>query len=230
LRGLTGFGAAMVFVPLASTIVGPPVAIGLMWTADLVPSLVLAARSIRSARWTEITTLVTGWLIGTPFGLMLLRWLDPVTVRWAICLVLLAALPLLAAGWSYPGRPTVRLALATGILAGLAGGLTGMSGPPIVLMWLAAAAATAANVRDNLNLFFLVTTLVNGVFLALWGVLTVPVARLGLMLFVPYVAGVISGALAFRYVSDRDYRRAAYAIIAAAALLALPLLDPLLRR
>ena len=44
-RGFTGFGFAMVFMPLASVILGPVAALGLIWFIDLPFALPIAARS-----------------------------------------------------------------------------------------------------------------------------------------------------------------------------------------
>lgn len=229
-RGLTGFGAGMIFVPLASGMVGPIAAIGLIWTMDA-PNLVpVALGSARRAQWRESAILFVGWLVATPFGLWLLGWLDPLTVRWIVCCMILGVMGLLLAGWSYHGKPTPGLALATGLLAGITGGLTGLAGPPIVMLWLAAATASAMNVRDNINLFFLFTTMVNAVLLPWYGIITWAILKLGLMLSIPYCAGVAAGSLAFRYVSDGNYRRMAYLVIGVAALLAIPWLNSLLGR
>ena len=49
-RGFTGFGFAMVFMPLASIVIGPVAAVGLIWVIDLPFALPLAARSATSSR------------------------------------------------------------------------------------------------------------------------------------------------------------------------------------
>jgi hypothetical protein len=56
-----------------------------------------------------------------------------------------------------------------------------------------------------------------------------PSLALALLLGVPYLLGVGAGSYFFRAASDRMYRRVAYVIIALAALLSLPILDPILR-
>ncbi|HRJ70205.1 MAG TPA: sulfite exporter TauE/SafE family protein [Beijerinckiaceae bacterium] len=229
-RGLTGFGAGMIFVPLAGGLVGPQQAVALIWTMDAPNMVPVAFGSARRADWRESLWLFAGWLVSTPVGLWLLTRLDPLTVRWAVCILILCAMTLLIGGWSYRGRPSLALAIATGLVAGITGGLAGLSGPPIVMLWLAAAMATATNVRDNLNVFFLLTTVVNAVLLPAYGILTWPALRLGLLLALPYGLGVYAGTLAFRAVSDRNYRRAAYFVIGGAALLALPLMDRFLGR
>jgi uncharacterized membrane protein YfcA len=229
-RGLTGFGAGMIFVPLASGSVGPINAIGMIWIIDTPTMIAVAPGALRRGDWKQTGYLLAGWAISTPGALLLLRWLDPLTVRWIISAMILCAVTLLVGGWTYRGKPTPRLAFATGIASGIAGGLTGLSGPPIVMLWLAAAAASAMNVRDNLNLFFVLTTAVYMVLFPLYGILTWAVVRLGLLLAIPYGAGVIAGTLTFRTLGDRNYRRAAYIVIGIAALLALPWMDTVLGR
>jgi len=61
------------------------------------------------------------------------------------------------------------------------------------------------------------------------GLFTAQSIALSLTLGVPYIAGVGIGSRFFRGTSDQLYRRVAYAIVALAALLSLPLLDPILR-
>ena len=50
-RGFTGFGFAMVFMPLASVVLGPVAALGLIWFIDLPFALPIAARSARRLSW-----------------------------------------------------------------------------------------------------------------------------------------------------------------------------------
>lgn len=229
-RGLTGFGAGMIFVPIAGGLVGPVPAIGLLWTIDAPTVVPLGLRSIPRAQIREIAVLFGAWLISTPLGFWLLGWFEPITIRWIVCLMILSAMALLMSGWRFQGHPTPRLAAITGLIAGITGGLSGLPGPPIVMLWLAAAAATAHNLRDNINLFFLGTLGVYCVLLPWYGILTWEVVYLGLLLCLPYTAAIGLGTLAYNRLSARDYRRAAYIVIGSAALLALPLLDPLFGR
>lgn len=228
-RGLTGFGAGMIFIPLASGLIGPAAAIGAMWTIDQPTTLPIALRAIRRAQVREVAWLFAGWLVMTPIGIWLLKVLDKLTVRWIMCLMIFTVLALLMGGWRYKGKPSVGLAVVTGLIAGLIGGLTGLSGPPIVLLWLAAAASTAMNVRDNLNLFFLMNGAISGVIFTHQGILTWDVLGFGLLLMPIYAIGIVLGTKMFMRMGEADFRRAAYIVIAIAALLALPALDPWLR-
>lgn len=71
-RGFTGFGFAMIFMPLASLVIGPVAALGLIWVIDAPFALPLAARSARQAEWGEVIPLLIAATIALPAGLALL--------------------------------------------------------------------------------------------------------------------------------------------------------------
>src|SRR6478609_10621141 len=75
-RGFTGFGFAMVFMPLASMVLGPVAALGLIWFIDLPFALPIAARSSKNAEWSEILPLLLTATLALPAGIWLLIWLD----------------------------------------------------------------------------------------------------------------------------------------------------------
>jgi len=64
---------------------------------------------------------------------------------------------------------------------------------------------------------------------ALQGLFTAELVALALLLAIPFFVATAAGAYLFHGTSDLTYRRIAYAIIGAAALASLPLLDPWLR-
>ena len=77
--------------------------------------------------------------------------------------------------------------------------------------------------------FFMICGVVLVAAYAYEGLFTAQTLALSLLLGVFYLVGVGIGSLFFRGASDQLYRRVAYLIIALAALLSLPVLDPLLR-
>ena len=83
--------------------------------------------------------------------------------------------------------------------------------------------------RHNLMAYFALSSFVSGAVLAWNGVLTLAILRQAILLLIPYGLGILVGARAFHLASEALFRRAGYAIIAAAALLALPLFDRWLR-
>src|SRR5829696_8626272 len=110
-RGFTGFGFAMVFVPLAAVVVGPVVAVGLVWAIDAPFALPLAARVTRKAQWSEVLPLLVGASALLPVGVWLLTHLDPLLTRWIVACLILTAIAVLASGWRYHGQPSSHLSV-----------------------------------------------------------------------------------------------------------------------
>lgn len=228
-RGFTGFGFAMVFVPVAMIAVAPPVAVGMIWTIDLPCAVPLAVAAARRAKWREVVPLLIGSTLFVPLGAWFLTWLAPTTTRWVIASAVLVSLGALVSGWRYAGSPGTALSLAVGGVSGLANGLAGLSGMPLALFWLGSQRSEAAQIRANLMAYFGLSTVVSGVVFAVAGVLTLDTAIRSLPLIPAYGMGVWAGAWIFARASERAFRWIAYAVIAASALLALPALDPWLR-
>ena len=128
-RGFTGFGTAMVFIPVASLFLTPVSAIAALVVMDIFGPAPLLRRAWRAVDRAELGRLVLGGLIGIPLGTLALPALDPVAFRWGVSATSLTLLAVLASGWRYEGRPTARLMLAIGFAAGFLGGLAGLPGP-----------------------------------------------------------------------------------------------------
>ncbi|RDJ19873.1 sulfite exporter TauE/SafE family protein [Bosea caraganae] len=229
-RGFTGFGFAMVFMPLASLVIGPVAALGLIWVIDAPFALPLAARSAKRAEWSEVLPLLLTASLALPAGIALLTWLEPLTMRWLLAGLVLTAVALLASGWRYHGRPGIPLSLAVGSLSGLFNGLASLGGMPLAVFWLGAQRNDRHKTRANLQTYFGLSTTISGAVLFLKGIITMASALMALPLFAVYGAGLWIGTHGFRLASERTFRRIAYAVIFLSALVSLPLWDGLLGR
>ena len=85
-RGFSGFGAALIFVPLASTVVGPMVAAPLLLVTALVLAAGLIPNAWRIANRREVGTMLIGTLVGVPIGAMILARAEPIAIRWTIAI------------------------------------------------------------------------------------------------------------------------------------------------
>jgi uncharacterized protein len=229
-RGFTGFGFAMVFMPIASMAVGPVVALGLIWTVDAVFAFPIAAKSFRRADWFEVVPLMLAATITLPLGIALLTSLDPQVMRWLLAGVVLTALAILASGWRYHGRAGLKLSLGVGSISGLFNGMASLGGMPLAVFWLGAQRNDARQTRDNLQTYFALSTIVSGAFLWYKGILNAAILTQALPLLVPYGLGLLIGTRGFRIASETTFRRIAYIVILMSALVSLPLWDGLFRR
>jgi hypothetical protein len=228
MRGFVGFGAGMVFVPVAAAVVGPVAAVGLIWTIDAPVTFRLSVDAVRGARWDEIVPLVVGLLCGLPLGMLALTRMDPTAARWATAIFILASVVMLASGWRYRSQPTVPVTAAVGFVSGLSTGLVGLGGPFIALFWLGGL-SDAERIKQNLNAYFLVTTVTVGPAFLMRGIITLDLIRDAILLTVVYTATTLLGVFAFRHGGRGSYRGIALVIAAAAAVVGMPALDPWLR-
>src|ERR1700681_340623 len=131
-RGFSGFGSALIFMPLASSMAGarpvaaPPRLIDFVAAAPLVPN------AWKHADRKATSVMVTGALVGVPIGTYFLSRLEPVTTRWIISGFVFALLLLLLSGWRYRGKDHPALSVGIGGLSGFCSGLAQTGGPPLV--------------------------------------------------------------------------------------------------
>lgn len=229
-RGFTGFGFAMVFMPLASMVVGPVAALGLIFCIDMPFALPIAARNAKDAEWREVAPLLLTATLALPIGVWLLIWLDRETMRWILALLILAAVAVMASGWRYHGRPGIPLSLGVGVLSGLFNGMASIGGMPLAVFWLGAQRNDRHKTRANLQTFFGLSTVISGAILWRKGILTLTSLMMALPLMAVYGAGMWAGTYGFRIASDTTFRRIAYIVILLSALVSLPLWDGLVRR
>ncbi|MFF2320737.1 sulfite exporter TauE/SafE family protein [Agrobacterium sp. NPDC058088] len=227
-RGFSGFGAALIFIPLASAIVGPRVASAVLLVVDAVLTLGMIPPAFRMADRREVFTMAVGAFVGVPVGTMLLSKGDPLTLRWLISGVVVVLLVFLVSGWRYSGRPKTPLTLFTGLLAGLFSGAAQLGGPPVVAYWLGGA-LKGAFVRANVILYFAVSTVFSIASYFVGGLFTTDVFVFFLLALPFYGLGLYAGARLHGLADEAAFRRICYGLIAISAVIGLPLFDQLLK-
>jgi uncharacterized membrane protein YfcA len=227
-RGFSGFGSAMVYIPLMSMVYGPQVAVATFVVIDLVVGVFFVPQVWRKADYRQIVPLTITAILAAQFGTLILLYMDPSTLRWAISALVGLLVLVLASGWRYHGRPTLPVTLAVGSLSGFVGGAVQISGPPIILYWLGSSGA-AATVRANFIVYFSVFSAATVVIYALHGLLPPPVLALAIATGPFQIASMALGGRLFDLASEKTYRRVAYGIITASAVAGLPIWDSFLR-
>src|SRR4051795_10229545 len=131
-RGFSGFGSALIFMPLASSIAAPRLVAALLLVIDFVAAAPLLPDAWRKADRKATAVIVLGALVGVPVGTYFLSVLEPVTTRWIISCFVAALLLLLLSGWRYRGKDHAWLSVGIGSLSGFCSGLAQTGGPPLV--------------------------------------------------------------------------------------------------
>jgi uncharacterized protein len=227
-RGFSGFGSALIFMPLASSMAAPRLVAALLLIIDFVAAVPLAPNAWRHADRKATAVMVLGALVGVPIGTYFLSRLDPVTTRWIISAFVFALLLLLLSGWRYRGKEHPAISIGIGGLSGFCSGLAQTGGPPIVGYWLGRPVASMI-ARANILLFFGASDFFSVVSYSLTGLITMDAIRFSLLVGPVYGIGVWLGAALFGRASESIFRIICYVLIAAAVVIGLPALDGLLR-
>jgi len=226
-RGFSGFGSALIYVPLIAAIYEPRIATVSFAIMDYVCVLPYALRAFPQARWREVLPAFAAALVTVPLGTMMQNAADPVVLRWGMAVFVLTFVVLFAAGWRYPFKPSTLAATGAGALSGFAGGATQMSGPPAILYWLGSP-ENAAVIRANLLVFLILLGMTLLANYSWHGLMTANPIALAVLLWPAYIVALAVGARGFRGATDQSYRRVAYVIVALAALTSMPVFDRLL--
>ena len=223
-RGFSGFGTALVFLPIAGQILGPFEAVTTMIVMDAVGPLPNVPRALKVAHRRDVLRLSLGYAIVMPLGVWVLLNIGSDGFRYTVSTLALGLLAFLMLGIRYRGTLTRWLVYLIGGIAGLTGGAAGIAGPPVILFFMASC-HSAQVIRANILLFLFLTDI--ALLIAFWvtGQMVSAALLTGLALIPVYALANVAGAAIFRPEAERTYRAVAYLIIAASALSGLPLWD-----
>jgi hypothetical protein len=219
-RGFSGFGGAMVLVPILAATYSPRIAVPVLVLTDFILTLPLAWRARRQCVWHEIVPLTGGYAAALPAGLAVLVVADPTRLTRVTGLLVLAMAAAMALGLRREARAGRRAAAGVGLASGFLAGSTGVGGPPVVLFWLGGGDA-APRVRANLIVFFTVAGAFSLALLTASGLADRATLTLTAVIMPVYGLGLVAGSRGFKGLPERVYRPAALVLIGAAGLTAL---------
>ncbi|MCV2868951.1 sulfite exporter TauE/SafE family protein [Defluviimonas sp. WL0002] len=223
-RGFAGFGGALIYMPAAATVLPPVWALITLTLMDIAGPLPNLRGAWQAARRREVAVLLSGAVVALPIGVWLLSRLPQDPFRWGLSVLVVLVLAVMASGWRYRRAIGERLVAGIGVLGGFMGGLTGMAGPPVIVFYMAAGHSPLV-MRANLILFFMVIDcLVLGI-LGVSGLLESVPVFVAVLSAPVYMLGNLLGGRLFDPAHARFYRTVAYGVIAASAVLGLPLWD-----
>lgn len=210
INGFAGFGTALVasgfwFLVLPPHIV-PPLIIVSALAAQLVGLLGLSAE----LNWRKSGYLISGGILGVPFGAAMLALLDPGLVKSAVGGFLVAYALLQFAGW--PKKRTAARAEGhadrfVGLAGGMMGGFAGLSGVA-PLVWLQLRGFSANEQRERYQPFNLLVLAFAAGAMLLIGKLDQELMFFAAVSTPFTLIGAFVGVRTFKGVSDAGFRRA----------------------
>jgi hypothetical protein len=164
-RGFSGFGFGLVAVPMLSLILDPRQAVGIAMILQATSGFLVLWHSWRAVAWGLMGSLCVGTAGTLWLGLLVLDGAPADTIRLYLAVIVIVAAALIASGVQYRGRLNPPLGAATGAVAGFLNGLSGMGGPPVIVLLLGSRMGAEAS-RATMSAYFTVL----GVFTALGAV------------------------------------------------------------
>ena len=216
--GITGFGAALVTIPLATHFVSLKFALALFVLVDLAAALSVGLENPKNAVRAEWTRLVPMILVGTALGVTLLVNLPRSASMLLLGLFVLAfgvytLLPhgrnrIIAPGWAW--------------LAGLTGGITstvfGAGGPPYAI-YLSQRGLTKEQFRATMGFATMTSISVRALAFVLTGMLLVPDVWVKAMAAIPAgLAGIWVARKVFRRISREVLLRVVAVLLVASGI------------
>lgn len=140
LKGLTGFGPALIVVPFFTVAIGVKYALPASAIFDAISGLILLSTVYRQISWKFCVPLMVAIAIGSFVGANLIFAISPNLIRNFIGgFISLFGVYLWIGQWKSSGRRYDRIttaspgSLAAGFAGGISGGMIGMSGPILVI-------------------------------------------------------------------------------------------------
>jgi uncharacterized protein len=205
-RGITGFGGAMVMSPPLALLLGPHLAVPAVLLLEAMAATPMLVQTRRLVRWRVIGPILAACVVTVPVGAYLLLIADPLTLRRAIAAIVIAFSLLLLGGWRYTGSHRAATGIGLGAMGGTMVSATGMGGPPVVL-YLLSGPDPIQTTRANLTFYVAASSF--AAILMLWGagVLGARAAWIGLALAPGYCGGLVLGTRLFLRFNDRRFRQ-----------------------
>jgi uncharacterized membrane protein YfcA len=204
-RGLTGFGLAIILVPLLGLIVKPAEAVAISILLQLLAGPIGLKRILRDGERSTALVIALAAVAATPFGVWLLAVTPPDIARLAIAGIALAAFGMLfipAKEGAVPGR---KESIATGIAAGVLTGFASMPGPPVVPFYMRRKLSPEV-ARASMLMVFFATAIAGSVASFVMGVANLQLLWLSVLCYPVLYIGTRLGELAFGSVSERAWR------------------------
>jgi hypothetical protein len=208
MRGITGFGGAMLMAPPLSFLIGP--------IPTVVTALILetaAALVMFPDAWPKINKRILLYLtipacFSVPIGGYLLLTLDPLVARKVIAGVVVVFSLSLLVGLRYSGAQRPLTSLVLGGIVGVLLGATSVGAPPVILYLLSGPDPQAVT-RANLTVFVTAISVIGLVMLVVGGAITSQLAVTAFLLCIPYTAATWFGGTLFGKLGDTNVRRIA---------------------
>jgi uncharacterized protein len=206
IRGITGFGGAMVMAPPLALLLGPRIAVPVTLLLEGIAAMPMLWQTRAFVRWRAIGPILAAACVTLPLGGYILVMADALTLRRAIAAAVIVCALLLLSGWRHKGPQRLGTSIGLGGLSGVMTGATSVGAPPVILYLLSGSDAIATT-RANLTFYLVGLSLAGLVMLWTRDVLDLRSAAIALVFVPGYYVGLIAGTRLFSRFNDVRFRQ-----------------------
>lgn len=214
MRGFSGFGSALVIVPIAAAVFGPRLAVPAVVAIHLITSFQLLPQALRDVDWGRVVPLSVAGSVAVPIGAWVLVSQEPGDIRALISVLIIFFAIMLMRGWRYTGAINGWIMGGAGFIGGFITGLSTLGGPPVVAFLMAGPFSAAQN-RAAIILYFIFVQSVAMVVYWIGGLLAWPLVGICILVAPPLMLGMWIGQRLFANASEEGFRRVALVFLLA---------------
>jgi len=211
-RGFTGFGLALVAVPLIQFII--PVTDTAVFIAiiNLIFSLLYYRRSRELFREQPLGRMALFTGIGVAAGTLVLKYLNPAYIQLGWGLLIIIIVLALARGFSFRISSDASAMTLSGLLGGLLAGATGITGPPVAVI-LSSMKTPKEKFNAVISVFILFAVSYALLFYLVSGLIRPETAMLALCSVPALIAGLRTGDILVSRISQKTFTNVIYIVL-----------------
>ncbi|MRR22304.1 sulfite exporter TauE/SafE family protein [bacterium] len=211
-RGFTGFGLALVAVPLIQFIMPVSDTAVFIATINLIFSILYYRRSREIVAGQPLGRMALFTGIGVAGGTLILKYIDPAYIQLAWGVLIILIVTALARGVNFRKISDTSAITMSGIFGGLLAGATGITGPPVAII-LSAMKTPREKFNAIISIFILFAVSYALLFYMISGLVTGETVLLSLCTVPALLAGLWTGDYLVSRISQKTFTNIIYIVL-----------------
>jgi uncharacterized protein len=209
IRGFNGFGFSATCVSGFSFILPAIEIVPIILILEVLISIFMIPYIWNKIDWKFVSKILVGIIIGSPIGLLLLKYLNPEVTHLSVCIIIIFFSFLLMQGYSNQKINNNLGKFLTGIVSGTLNGLTTLGGMPVALFLLVTSIQPAI-IRGSLAALFFLTDIYAFILSFFAGIVDMTTIYRTIPLIIILPIGVFIGNKFFVKSKEETYRKVVF--------------------
>jgi uncharacterized protein len=209
IRGFNGFGFSATCISGFSFILPAIEIVPIILILEVLISIFMIPYIWNKIDWGFVSKILVGIIIGSPIGLLLLKYLDPEITHLSVCIIIIFFSFLLMKGYSNQNINNNLGKFLTGIVSGTLNGLTTLGGMPVALFLLVTSIQPVI-IRGSLAALFFITDIYAFILSFFAGIVDMTTIYRTIPLIIILPIGVFIGNKFFVKSKEETYRKVVF--------------------